>query len=302
MFFRFKKMSDLSLLKLAFNIIRLKTFFVHFSLTLFLALWVFSPCFCSLVYLPFCAGTSLWLKNTEQGVKKLPPARPVCTSDVVAAGAGKWWIELFPHCCVAVQTQVMGLFFSCYYFPIHPLLNDCALLCLPSLVCGDSVRWQRENQNTPTEMPPPGNYRRVSAVAAFAKAAVLVVDNFWAKMVEERNWFEGHSISPHTCLKTITVFIGSSALFTLTALGLHIPVEGWQSVRRALRLLKISGKVFPGSAPIAHPLKRSSNSLSLHTRMPWKTKQSWQSWKMCMYRFCAAHANSDWVWFYSIKL
>ena len=45
------------------------------------------------------------------------------------------------------------------------------------------------------------------------------------------------------------------------ALGLQILVEGWQSVRRALRLFKISGKVFPGSALIVHPLNQSSNPL-----------------------------------------
>lgn len=157
-----------------------------------------------------------------------------------------------------------GAIFNYYYFAIHPLLNNSAPLYPPSLMCGDFVQWQRENKNTSTEMPPPGNYRSVLPVA-LAKAAILPANNFWVKMVE-RNWFEGHSVFLNTCLKNITDFISSLTLFTLRALGLHILVEGWQSVRRALRLLKISGKVFPGSALIVHPLKRSSNPL-LCTRL-----------------------------------
>lgn len=129
-----------------------------------------------------------------------------------------------------------GAIFNYYYFALHPILNNCALLYLPSLMCRDFVQWQRENKNTSTEMAPPGTYQSVSAVA-FPKAAVLPADNFWVKMVK-RNWFEGHSIFLNTYLKNITDFISGLALFTLTALGLQILVEGWLSVQRALRLLK----------------------------------------------------------------
>lgn len=70
-----------------------------------------------------------------------------------------------------------GAIFKYYYFINHPLLNNFALLYLPSLMCGDFVQSQHENKKTSIEMPPPGNYQSVSA-AAFPKAAVLLVNSF----------------------------------------------------------------------------------------------------------------------------
>ena len=152
-----------------------------------------------------------------------------------------------------------GVIFNCYYCVIHPLWNNCALLCLPSLMDGEFVQWPCENQNTSTEIPPRGSYRTVSAVA-FAKAAVLLANNFGVKKVQ-RNWFGGHSVSLNACLINITDFISSWALFALTASGLPTLVEGWLSVQRALRSLRTSGIVLPGSALRVHPLTRGSNPL-----------------------------------------